>query len=311
MYRSSAVLLAVVLWAAPAAADDTARARAEFVTATDHVKNARWGEALAAFERSAELRPHALTTFNIGACERALGRYTRARVTLQKALAANDAAGGKELAASFVTDAKNWMEEIDKLVVRASILVRPADATLLVDGKPPEPGSITNGSGKLLLDPGAHTFSVSRPGFSPVVVTKTLSPGTTPEVALDMQSLPATLKIASDRPSSVVTVDEVDVGVAPVQVTRPAGTYVIAVHKPGFLTYESKVKVGPGEEPSIQARLPEESTPVTKKLWFWSVVGAVVAGAAVGTYFVARPAPQRPDPNGGALNWVVTVPNGK
>src|SRR5437763_13972053 len=113
MYRSSAVLLALVLFASPAAADDTTRARAEFVTATDHVKNARWGEALAAFERSAELRPHALTTFNIGACERALGRYTRARVTLQKALGANDAAGGKELAASFVTDAKNWMEEID------------------------------------------------------------------------------------------------------------------------------------------------------------------------------------------------------
>ena len=56
------------------------QARAEFTTATDHVKNARWGEALAAFERSATLRPHSITTYNIGACERALGRsHDRAR----------------------------------------------------------------------------------------------------------------------------------------------------------------------------------------------------------------------------------------
>jgi hypothetical protein len=271
------------------------------VAATDHVKNARWGEALAAFERSAELRPHPLTTFNIGACERALGRYTRARTTLTKALAANDASGGKELAASFVADAKKWIEDIDRIVVKANVVMRPADATLLVDGSP-------SLAGKMVLDPGSHVFSLSRSGFTNAVVTRTLEPGTSPEIVLDLQSLPATLRIAADRKGSVVQVDAVDVGIVPVELTRPAGTYSITVRKPGYVTYESKVKVGPGDNPAIQASLPAETTPVTKKWWFWTGAVLLVAGAAVGTYFLTRPDPERPAPDGGALGWVVTVP---
>lgn len=309
----AALLLAFTLVIAPSrarAADDdaTTRARTEFVAATDHVKNARWGEALAAFERSAELRPHPLTTFNIGACERALGRYTRARATLDKALSANEAGGKHELAPSFVADAKKWIEDIDRVLVHAKIDVRPPDATLLVDGAPVQ---TANGKLALVLDPGTHVFSLSRAGFVNGIVNKTFAPGSSPEVVLDLQSLPATLRIAADRQDSVVSVDSLDVGVAPVQLTRPAGTYAVVVRKPGFVTYQSKVKVGPGEEPAILATLPEETTPVTKKWWFWTGAAAVIAGAAIGTYFLTRPDPERPAPNGGALGWVVTVPAGR
>lgn len=307
------VLLACALLLAPARAralddDTTTRARTEFMAATDHVKNARWGEALAAFERSAELRPHPLTTFNIGACERALGRYTRARATLDKALTANEAGGRNELAPSFVADAKKWIADIDRVLVHAALEVRPPDATLLVDGAPVQ---MANGKLALVLDPGTHVFSLSRTGFESGIVNKTFAPGASPKVVLDLQSLPATLRIAADRQDSVVAVDNLDVGVAPVQLTRPAGTYSVVVRKPGFVTYQSKVKVGPGEEPAILATLPEETTPVTKKWWFWTGAAVVVAGAAVGTYFLTRPDPERPAPNGGALGWVVTVPAGR
>lgn len=154
-------------------------------------------------------------------------------------------------------------------------------------------------------------FGLSRAGFASSVVTKTFAPADRPEVVLDLQSLPATLRIAADRSGAVVAVDDLDVGVAPVQLTRPAGTYAIVVRKPGFVTYQSRVKVGPGEQPSIQATLPEQTTPVTKKAWFWGAAAVVVAGAAVGTYFLTRPDPERPPPNGGALGWVVTVPAGR
>lgn len=294
-----AMLVSSSAFAAPDEA--TSKARSEFVAATDHVKNARWGEALAAFERSAELRPHALTTFNIGACERALGRYTRARATLEKALAANDASGNKELAASFASDAKKWIADIDRVLVKANVVVRPADAALLVDGAPATPG-------KMVLDPGSHVFSLSRSGFTNAVVTKTLEPGSSPEIVLDLQGLPATLRIAADRQGAAVQVDAIDVGLVPVELTRPAGAYTITVKKPGFVTYESKVKVGPGDNPAISASLPEETTPITKRWWFWTGAAVVVAGAALGTYFLTRPDPERPAPDGGALGWVVTVP---
>src|SRR6187402_143183 len=59
------------------------KARELFVRGTTLVQSAQWAEALDAFEQSAALRPHPITTYNIGACERALGRYTVARERLQ------------------------------------------------------------------------------------------------------------------------------------------------------------------------------------------------------------------------------------
>jgi hypothetical protein len=305
--------------------DPVQKARAEFVAATDHVKNARWGEALAAFERSAALRPHALTTYNIGACERALGRYTRARATLQRALDSDDGTGKRELPKSFADDARRWIAEIDGILVRASVTLSPADATLLVDGAPltPEqtpsvltaglpPGAhpvTTPGSHfTLIIDPGEHIFALSRAGFANAVVSRSLAPSSKPNLTLDLQSLPALIRIAANRPGAVVTIDDLDTGVAPVEVSRPAGVYHVTVRKSGFVPYVTTVRVSPGDHPSLQASLVEETSPIYKKFWFWAGAAAVVGGATVGTYFLTRPAPERPAPDGGGLGWVVTVP---
>jgi hypothetical protein len=317
------VLVASIARAAPTETPEVQKARAEFVVATAHVKEAQWGEALAAFERSAALRPHALTTYNIGACERALGRYTRARQTLKKATEATEAAGGSELPRSFADEARRWMREIDALLVRASVTLTPADAELLVDGAPlvregdvlvaglplgDHPVTTPGAQFTLVLDPGTHILALSRAGFANAAATKTVAPGTTPKLALDLQSLPATISVATNVSGAVVSVDELDTGVAPVQISRPAGTYNIAVRKKGFVPYLTKVRVNAGDAPSLQARLTEETTPVYKKVWFWSLAAAVVAGATVGTYLLTRPEPERPAPDGGGIGWVVPVP---
>jgi hypothetical protein len=310
------------------ATENVQHARAEFITATEHVKNARWSEALAAFERSAELRPHALTTFNIAACERALGRYTRARASLKRALEANEQSSSHELAPSFVKDAQSWLAEIEALLVHAKVQIKPADAAIVVDGSPlvlaankeyvaglassgGQPTVVPNGELTLVIDPGVHVFSLSRAGFVNAVVNKTVTPGSTPTFVLDLQSLPATLRIASNREGAIVAVDDLDVGAAPAEILRPAGVYRVAVRKAGFVPYEAKVRVGPGEQPTIQAALAEEKTPITKKAWFWGLAAVVVAGAAVGTYFITRPDPERPAPSGGGLDWVVTLPGAR
>lgn len=303
--------------------EDLQKARAEFVTATDHVKNARWGEALAAFERSAALKSHALTTYNIAACERALGRYTRARATLKRALDADAAAGNRELPKSFAVDARRWIEEMDGLVVRASVTLIPVDATLLVDGAPlAREGdtliaglpSVTDavktpgGRFTLLVDPGDHLFAVSRAGFANAVVQKHLDPGGTPSLTLDLQSLPAEIRVSANLAGAVVSIDDLDSGVAPIQLTRPAGIYHVTVRKSGYVPYVTTVRVNAGERPTLQADLVQEKTPIYKSGWFWSAAALVVTGAAVGTYFLTRPDPQRPAPDGGGLGWVVSVP---
>src|SRR5579883_2950712 len=75
--------------------DPTASARRAYLDGVELVKKAQWSDALAAFERSAELKPHATTTFSVGACERALGRYARARATLLRALSQSAANGNQ------------------------------------------------------------------------------------------------------------------------------------------------------------------------------------------------------------------------
>src|SRR5438477_2602127 len=78
----------------PAADVDTAKeqARAKYAEGVGLVKRAQWSDALATFEAAAKLYPNASITLNMGACERALGRYLRARSTLQRALDESSAA---------------------------------------------------------------------------------------------------------------------------------------------------------------------------------------------------------------------------
>src|SRR4051794_23601762 len=71
----------VISIATPAHAEPREEAREQFAAGAELVKAAKWSEALTSFERSFALVPHPVTLFNVGACERALGSYARARRT--------------------------------------------------------------------------------------------------------------------------------------------------------------------------------------------------------------------------------------
>jgi hypothetical protein len=316
---------------APPDADDTARAREAFVQGTAFVHQAQWAEALSAFERSAKLRPHAVTTYNIGACQRALGQYTLARATLRAALARNEQAGGGELPDGVVAEIEAYTRQIDSLLAVADVTLDPPGAAIAVDGRPlavdpsaaPSAGAAPvlvagvrpPGPGEpppaarfvLVLDPGAHVMTLSRKGYADAVVNRTMLPGSRTTLALALDRLPATLHIVSDPPGAIVTVDGDDVGPAPVDVLRPAGSYRVVVRKAGFVTYEAQVPAQAGQEVDLHAKLPEQHTPLTKRWWFWTAAGVVVAGAAAGTYALTRtpPTPTRPPPDCGGLGWCV------
>jgi hypothetical protein len=303
------------------------QAREAFLLGTDFVHKAQWADALAAFERSAKLKPHAVTTYNIGACQRALGRYTLARTTLAHAVAENDASGGAELPQSVLSEIRAYLGQIDQLLASADVTLEPASAAIAVDGRPlagaeaapqsaaptlvagirdPGPGeSPPNPHFKLVLDPGAHIITLSRKGYADAVVNKTFLPGSSAVLPLSLDRLPATLHITADQPQAIVTVNGVDVGAAPVDISRPGGSYRVLVRKPGFLAYEAQVNAQPGEQLDMRATLPEEHRPLTGQWWFWTAAGVVVAGAATGTYFLTRPSPARPPLQCGGLQWCV------
>jgi hypothetical protein len=313
--------------AAPAHADDAEanleKARQLFTEGTERVKNAEWSPALASFEQSAALKPHAITTYNIGACQRAIGSYTRARATFAAALARHETT--RELPDSLATAAKGFIDEIDRLIAHAKVKIAPADARIAVDGAPltPDPsgggrliaGLAAPGPGQpppsasfeLLLDPGVHVIVLSRKGFSDIVLNRTLAPSSTVSLTLELDKLPGVMHIASNQERAVVTVAGLDVGMTPAHVTRAAGSYHVVVKKEGFLPYESQVALKAGDDLSLRAELTPESKPLYKRWWFWTGAAAVLTAVAVGTYFAARPEPTRPPLDGGGLGWSVPV----
>jgi len=312
----------LLAFAANARADDdaTTQGRAEFVRGTDLVHHAQWSEALAAFERSAKLKPHAVVTYNIAACERALGHYTRARKTLRDALAQNDASPG-QLADALVTEAKAQLTQIDALLATAEVTLEPAGAAVAVDGRPLEPapdGTLVAGmrlpgpgeppssaTFKLVMDPGVHVLTLSRKGYTDAIVNKTFAPGTTTPLRLGLDKLPSTYHVEADQPDAVVTFAGHDVGVAPIDVSRPSGTYRVEVNKSGYLTYEASVTGSPGELINLRAKMAVKHPSVFTRWWFWTIAAVVVGGAATATYFLVR---QPPPPNGGGLGWSVPIP---
>jgi tetratricopeptide (TPR) repeat protein len=96
------------------------------------IKQGQWNDALAAFERSFRLKPDAVTAFNIGYCERALGRLTRARASFRRALAA------PELPPDKAAEARGYVAEVESRLSRVVLTLSPAGASVAVDGRPLE-----------------------------------------------------------------------------------------------------------------------------------------------------------------------------
>jgi len=130
---------------------------------------------------------------------------------LAKTLAENEARGGAAISAEVAADAKKYLAEIDQRLARATVTVSPADAAVSVDGRPLEtvaadrtPPVLTAGTRDLgagevpatpqfevLLDPGAHVFTVSRPGSSDLVVSRTFQAGSRAPLDLKLVVAPS------------------------------------------------------------------------------------------------------------------------
>lgn len=322
---TGALVTSLLVGSAARASDDD-EARKAFLLGSERVKEARWAEALEAYERSAKLKPHAVTTFNVGVCERALGHGTRAEKAFAEALA--DDRRESIMPEPVRRDAEAFLGETRATLAELDVTLDPPDATLLVDGRPlvtlartergvvtvaglaaPGPAQVAPAAQfRLRLDPGAHVLLLGHAGFADVVRREAVGPGARSELRLSLTRLPGKLSVTSVPEGGVVTLDGLDVGETPVTVERTAGAHRVRVRKKGFLPYEVDANLGAGQTTSLDAKLRGEEPSVFTRFWFWGGVTAVVGGAALMTYFAARPAPEQPAPNGGGLGWVLRVP---
>lgn len=306
--------------------EQTKQAREEFARGNELGKKEDWAEALAAFSRSYQLKPHPTTRYNVATCQRVLGQYTAALALFDDVLRPGNV---EQLPAVLVENARGYKAELERIVAHVVVTIDPPEAGIAIDGRPLAPTSSPGEAGpphvvagilpaapgtapparifEVVVDPGTRVLVLSRKGYKDIVRTERLAPGARTSLRLDLEKLEATLHITANVDKPIVTVNGVDVGMAPVDVLRAAGKYRVVVSKDGYEPYDNSITVAPGEAPKLDASLVEEKIPFTKRWWFWTGVGVLVTGVATATYFAARPDPTRPAPSGGGLAWTVPV----
>ncbi len=227
------------------------------------------------------------------------------------------------LAPSQVEDARAYLAEFENLLVEARVTLDPPTATLTVDGRPLLPAKDQSdtllaslapaGEGSspgkkeftVMLDPGVHVFRAARAGHQDAVVQKSYRAGDKAHLDLRLDILPATISLKSEPASAIVRIDKREVGVAPIEFQRPAGRYVLEVEQDKFVTYTTTLDLKAGQRTDLPVKLALYQAPIYKKWWFWTGAAAVVAGGAVLTYALTRPAPVPPPYDGGSTGWVV------
>jgi hypothetical protein len=305
------------------ASDETLRAREAFERGTRLVQDAKWSLARAAFDEAQALRPHAVTTYNIGACERAMGQYAAARRTFEDAMRRHETA--HELTPDLVEQTRAFLLELEGLLARVTFTIAAEGhrnpVRMAIDGRPLEPrgtrvwvagirsagaADAVDLSGTLELDPGHHVIAVSSVDYADDVVALDLRPGQKSAYSFTLAPVPAVLRITSSLPARVL-IDGKSEGTTPRDVERPTGVYRIRLERDGYEPYVAKVSAVAGKPVELRGTLVAERVPLTKRWWFWTALAGAAAGIGVTTYLLTRPEPTRPPISGGGLGWTVPV----
>ena len=177
--------------------DAVSRAGSLFSEAAALAQQNRWADALELFERSASLRPHARTSYNMGYCERGLGHDTRARMYFVEAMRRDDDGGQTLLSPAQRSAALTYLKQAEERLARPQVELTPAAARIAVDGRPLEvervddagarlvAGTRALGGGEpppvatfeLLIDAGIHEVELSAADGHSVTSSESFEPG--------------------------------------------------------------------------------------------------------------------------------------
>ncbi len=128
-----------------------------------------------------------------------------------------------------------------------SIDSTPAGAQLEIDGRS-DPNWVTPYT-LAGLNPGQHTVTVSKSGFTPETRTVDVVSANKASLVLHLASLSATINVSSEPAGAAIFVDSKDtLRVTPSVITLEKGTHTILVRKPGFLDETSSASGQPGQQ---------------------------------------------------------------
>jgi hypothetical protein len=269
-------------------------------------QNKDFGTALAEFGHAYSLSKDPRLLFNMAKCEKELHHYARMRVLLEQYL--RD--GALLATADSQSAARDALAAIKPLV--ASILIKANEdgADVTVDG---EAAGTTPLGSSVPVDLGKHTVAVKKAGFDAFEQSLDTPGGTeaTVDVTLKAQQHVAQLTVIADGDATVV-IDGKDAGKGRFDGAVAAGSHDVSVTEPGKKPYASQVVLRDGETRSMQVTLEDVSHGGSALPYILGGAAVLVAGAAVGGYFLFKPSDTTtPAPTGTFGNLKLTSWGGR
>ncbi len=162
-------------------------------------------------------------------------------------------------------------------------------ATVEINGK--EYGTIPL-KGPVVLKPGNYSIRVHKRGHTDFDEAITVTPRSTQEIEAELIPFAGVVKIHSNIDGATVAVDGKLLGTTPLDKDIPAGKREFTIQAPGHAPFQQLVDVVPGQPLEINAVLKAAKAPVMTSTtdsnvltewWFWTIIGAVVAGGVTAT----------------------------
>jgi tetratricopeptide (TPR) repeat protein len=266
---ATAIVLALALpglaAAGPSDAQQIAAAKAFFKKGKELYNQARYREAIAAFEAAYKAKPHGVLHYNIAQCHEKLGDIPAALRSYHEYLREVPDADDKEnvLKAMSNLEARLAATGVQQLLVYSD----PAEAEVWVDGQ-----SRGRTPFSTVLPHGTHTVSLVKTGYKTVTREVVLAPDRSLELSLTLvkgasavplpppPALPAAPPAAATSPAP---------GASPLAATPPAAGKVAA----------PPVPISPAPPEPVKRELKKG------KLWTWIAGGVAVAAAGAGAYY--------------------------
>lgn len=243
-------------------------------------------EAIELYGKALALTPNdAALHYNLGRAHQARGDYAAALRSFEAftRLATPELRGKVAGLDELMADLR---KRVVTLALRCSAVVEPArvilDDRVIASSCSPTPQLVTVSAGK----PGAP-LEVRLETERYLAATRRVVAQAGGQVDVDFELMPkatsGTLRIRTTPAGADVWVDGTRRGNAGVlEVVVPQGSHTVVAKRDRFEDATVPVVVKADETKDVPVTL-QESTPITKKWWFWTAIGVVVAGAATVT----------------------------
>jgi tetratricopeptide (TPR) repeat protein len=290
------MMLTIAALAATASSTPTAAARpadapsASLKASGDALmRDKRYGEALAAYEAAAKSSPDPVLHYNRGRALQFLGRYPEALASLRRFQAEAPAS-----VRARVPLLDEIVAEVRSHVAALRVRCNVAGARVLLGRQ--EIG-LTPFVAPLPVDAGRATLEIVAEGYLPSSMEVDLKgdeAANDVEVTLVSRSHLGVLVIKSGVAGARAEVDGRSLGAAPAETPLEAGEHAVAATREGYGPVRTHVVIVAGERRELVLD-PLAPTPLYKRWWLWTALGAVAAGAVVTVVAVKT---ERPPPIG-------------